>query len=229
MRYSLNTILLIILPAIFAIVPVCAEEQRKIDNPPQKTLENTSHSIIKKEKGPEAKSVLNQLQRDMAPITEIDSEFTQLKKLAIFSKALLITGRMKIRMPRYFKWEVLSPLKSSVEVDDENVTIWDEETDKKVVMSLKDNPVAGGIWTQIDSFFMGRYDSLKKMYDIKLLSTTPLTFRFIPLSKPLSTVMKNVTLTFAESKQGRYLQRVVMRENGGDSTTIDFKNVRLHR
>lgn len=134
---------------------------------------------------------------------------------------------MKIRMPRYFKWEVVSPLKSTVVADGDNVAIWDEETNETVTMSLKDNPVAGGIWTQIDSFFMGRYDKLKKMYDIKLIKRSPLTLCFTPRSKPLSTVMKNVTLTFAKDKRGRYLKRVLMRENGGDSTTIDFKNIKL--
>ena len=163
----------------------------------------------------------------MAPVTGIDAEFKQLKKLSIFSKTLVITGKMTIRTPRFFKWEILSPLKSSVVVDGDNVTTWDEETNEKVRISLKDNPVAGGVWTQMDAFFMGRFDELKKLYKIELLAESPVTLRFEPLAKPLATVMKSVTLVFAERQNLAYLKKVTMVEKEGDSTTIDFAKVKL--
>ena len=170
---------------------------------------------------------LELLKKDMAPVTGVDADFRQVKKLAIFSKELVITGKMTIRPPRLFKWEISSPLKSSVVVKGDSVITWDEETDEKRTISLKDNPVAGGVWAQMDAFFMGSYDFLRRLYDIELTSDSPLTLRFTPRSKPLSTVMRDVTLVFGVVDGRRYLKRVTMFEKGGDYTTIDFLNLKL--
>jgi len=186
--------------------------------------DDTENSVAIKRK---LKTKLSNLQRAMAPVTGIDADFKQLKKLSIFSKTLLITGKMTIRTPHYFKWEISTPLKSSLVVDGDNVSTWDEEANEKITMSLKDNPVAGSVWTQMDAFFMGRYDKLGKLYDIELITDSPLTLRFKPWTKPLSTIMKNVILVFGEINGRAYLKKVVMIENGGDSTTIDFMNVKL--
>ena len=214
-RFQLNTKSNLIFVVILAATMALAE--RKPKSPPRSTAQHAACS-----------KALESLKIDMAPVTGVDADFRQLKKLAIFSKDLLITGKMTIRPPRFFKWEISSPLKSSVIVKGDSVTTWDAESDEKRTISLKDNPVAGGVWAQMDAFFMGRYDFLRKLYAIELISNSPLTLSFTPLSKPLSSVMRSITLVFGVADGRRYLKRVLMFEKGGDSTTIDFLKVKLH-
>ena len=168
---------------------------------------------------------LNNVKKAMSNVQEIKADFKQEKHLSLFKHTLVISGNLEIKFPHYFKWVVTSPLKSEIIADGDTVTTWDEETKQKVTMSVKTNPVIKNVWTQIDSWFMGKYDVLAKSYAIKIKSEKPLVLTFIPKSKPLSAAVKQITVYFREDK--KYLQKVVLEEVGGDSTVMNFSNIKI--
>ena len=168
---------------------------------------------------------LNKIKQAMSNVQEIKADFTQEKHLSLFKHTLIISGNLEIKFPHYFKWIVNSPLKSEIIADGDTVTTWDEETKQKVTMSVKTNPVIKNIWTQIDSWFMGKYDILAKSYAISIKSEKPLVLKFIPKSKPLSAAVKQITVYFRADK--KYLQKVILEEISGDSTVMKFSNIKI--
>jgi outer membrane lipoprotein-sorting protein len=171
------------------------------------------------------KVALSHIKQAMSKVEEIRANFVQEKHLSLFEHTLIISGNLEIKFPHYFKWVVSSPLKSEIIADGDTVTTWDEETDQKVTMSVKSNPVIKNIWTQIDSWFLGKYDILAKSYAISIKSDKPLVLTFVPKSKPLSAAVKKITVYFREDK--KYLQKVILEEVGGDSTVMKFSNIKI--
>ena len=175
---------------------------------------------------PNAQLILSEIQDSMASVKEINADFNQEKKLSLFKHTIELKGNLQIKFPHYFRWEVTSPLKTIITADGDRVTTWDEETDKTQTISVKNNPVVKSIWTQIDSWFLGKYDELSKNYYIKLIQSDPAILEFEPKSKTIAATVKKITVWFRKDK--KYLKQVKLQEKGGDSTTIKFSNIRLN-
>jgi outer membrane lipoprotein-sorting protein len=170
-----------------------------------------------------AKDAMESLQKAMANVATISADFRQDKKLSLFSKIITITGHLQIKFPHFFKWEVYSPIKTIIVADGDKITLWDEETNQTNVTSVADNPVVKNIWTQIDSWFMGRYAVLAKDYKIKVIKKDPLELIFKPRGKPLSAAVDSITIYFREDR--KYLKKVILKETSGDSTIMNFTNI----
>lgn len=169
------------------------------------------------------RAVLQNLQKTMANVKSISADFRQDKKLSLFSRTITLTGHLEIKFPHYFRWEVDSPIKTIITANGEKVTIWDEETNQTVTTSVTDNPVVKNIWTQIDSWFMGRYSVLAKDYKIKVIKEDPLELVFKPRAPPLSATVDTITIFFL--KDHKYLRKVILKEVSGDSTVMNFTDI----
>ena len=179
------------------------------------------------EKELDAKKALLTLQKAMSTVTKIEAEFVQEKNLSLFSKTIKINGFLTIKFPHFFKWEVIKPLKTTITADEENITIWDEETNKTQTTNIASNPVVKNIWTQIDAWFMGRYAELSKSYKITVVKEDPLELIFKPKTKQLSAAVESITIFFREDKA--YLNKVILKEVSGDSTVMIFSNIKIKR
>jgi outer membrane lipoprotein carrier protein len=184
----------------------------------------------------QVKKALKSLEKEFKNIKSIASDFTQTKKMSLFNRNIILKGRLLIKFPHYFRWEVDEPVKTTVTASGDSIKIWDEESGETQTTSTKNNPVVKNIWAQIDSWFMGKYLLLAKDYNISTLkneeteSDIPLLV-FKPKSKPLSVAVQSVTLYFEkatpETSGRQYLKRVILKEKSGDSTVIDFDNVKI--
>jgi len=174
---------------------------------------------------PSASSVLAEIQKAMTGVKEIEANFSQEKKLSLFNRPIKLTGTLKIKFPHYFKWEVVSPLKTVIIADGNSVTTWDEETGETRTMSVEDNPVVKNIWVQIDSWFMGKYGELSKNYSINLKNAIPPILEFTPKSETLAAAVKRITVYFRKDK--KYINKVLLEEKGGDSTVMEFSDIKI--
>ena len=184
----------------------------------------------------QVKSALKVLEKEFKNLKSISSDFVQIKKMSLFDRNIILKGRLLIRFPHYFRWEVDEPVKTTVTADGDSIVIWDEESGETQRTSTKNNPVVQNIWAQIDSWFMGKYALLAKDYTISILkdgisdSSIPVLI-FKPKSKPLSAAVKSVTLYFSKATKNsagrQYLKKVVLAEVSGDSTTIEFNNLKI--
>jgi outer membrane lipoprotein carrier protein len=181
------------------------------------------------------RGALQSLEREFKGIKSISSDFIQTKKMSMFNRSIVLKGRLAIKFPHYFRWEVDEPVKTTVTAEGDFIKIWDEESGETQTTSTKNNPVVKNIWAQIDSWFMGKYAVLAKDYNIssvenKIPGGLPLLI-FKPKSKPLSSVIESVILNFdeptADTSGRKYLKRVIIEEKSGDSTIIDFSKVKI--
>lgn len=193
-------------------------------------------NVFSEGKKDETRAILNVLEKEFRDIESISADFDQVKKMSLFKREIKLKGNLLIKFPHYFKWEVLEPVKTTVTADGKNIEIWDEETDSTQTLSIENNPVVKNIWSQIDSWFMGKYNLLSKDYNIKISEvdekeTSIPVLVFSPKSEKLSKVIKSVSLYFSEgdraTSEKKYLKKVILRENTGDSTVIKFKNVKI--
>lgn len=184
----------------------------------------------------EVQAALSSLEKEFQHIRSISSDFVQTKKMSLFKHDIILKGRLLIKFPHYFRWEVDEPVKTTITAEGDSIEVWDEESGETTHTSTKNNPVVQNIWAQIDSWFMGRYALLSKDYSISILksekssSTIPVLI-FKPKSKPLSLAVKSVTLHFAKgtvkSSGRQYLQKVILEEKSGDTTMIEFNNLTI--
>jgi len=184
----------------------------------------------------EVKTALKSLEKEFQDIKSISSDFIQIKKMSMFKRSIILKGRLLIKFPHYFRWEVDEPVKTTITADGDSIKIWDEESGETQTTSTKNNPVVKNIWAQIDSWFMGKYALLAKDYNISVLKSEknvndiPLLI-FKPKSKPLSVAVKSVILYFdkatTDTSGRQYLKKVILEEKSGDSTTIEFNNVKI--
>lgn len=179
---------------------------------------------------------LNSLEKEFKGIRSISSDFVQTKRMSLFKHSITLKGRLLIKFPHYFRWEVDEPVRTTITAEDDSIEVWDEESGETTHTSTKNNPVVQNVWAQIDSWLMGKYALLSKDYSISILveeksnSTIPVLL-FQPKSEPLSLAIKSVKLYFAkatESSSGRqYLQKVIIEEKSGDTTRIEFNNLKI--
>ena len=182
------------------------------------------------------KTALKSLEAEFKNIKSISADFVQTKKMSLFKRNIILKGRLLIKFPHYFRWEVDEPVKTTVTAEGDSIAIWDEESGETQRTSTKNNPVVKNIWAQIDSWFMGKYALLAKDYKISVLKDAksdcdiPILI-FKPRSKPLSVAVKSVTIYFSKATKNtsgrQYLKKVVLAEKSGDATTIEFNNTTI--
>ena len=213
---------------LFSAFPfiIFAQKEKKIAHNLNKAIKRLEQPIDSNEtEKTEAKTALQSLQKEMTNVKSISADFRQDKKLSLFSRTITLTGHLEIKFPHFFRWEVYSPIKTIITADGEKVTIWDEETNQTNTTYVTDNPVVKNIWTQIDSWFMGRYSVLAKEYKITVLKKDPLELVFKPRGKPLSAAVDSITIFFREDR--KYLNKVILKEISGDSTVMNFTNIKI--
>lgn len=174
------------------------------------------------------KQVLKNIESKMSKIKSLECEFVQKKKLAIFTKEILITGKIFIQSPDLFAWHGNKPVLYSIVVNKNIFKQWDEDTDKVITFDLNSKPAFKTILKQMQSWFSGNYLGLADEFRIEVTENKPLKLTFIPRKDATSEKMiKSVVVLF--KKDLRYIENINITEKDGDSTNITFKNVKLNK
>lgn len=175
----------------------------------------------KQEPAAEIAALLDRLGKGVAGFQTLKTEFTQEKRLAVFQHAVVLKGRIVLQKPGRIAWHVDTPVKYSVVISDASVRQWDEDTDRVQEISLAKNPMLQNVLHQLTVWFSGSYGALIKDYDIEVAQTSPYAFRFEPKKTNMAAkVVKQIQVEFREDQ--KYLRRITIVEQGGDSTVITF-------
>lgn len=95
-------------------------------------------------------------------------------------------------------------------------------------MSLQKNPALQVAIDQMQQWFVGDYQRLRSDYRIALAQEGPIQLTFVPLpGNAAKNYVKRVTVQFRADK--RYIDRITVEEEGGDSTIIRFLDTKLNR
>ena len=173
---------------------------------------------------PDVPALLAGLETAFASIRRVETEFRQVKHLAMFRDEVVLCGRMTLQPPDGFRWEVETPVRTTVTADADGITVWDEFSGEQRI-GFAENPAASMMWGRMADWFHGRWAQLAEQYEVELVAREPLILRFTPKNEVWRKAMASVTVEF--SSDHRYLRRLELREAGGDGSEIDFFNTRI--
>jgi len=177
---------------------------------------------------PSTEDFLTELQKHLESVKTVQAEFEQEKKLAVFNRTMMIRGEMALDRPKRMMWHVREPVRYSILMEGDTVRQWDEDTDRVQTLHVRDNPALKAVFSQFQAWFLGDYHALAQAYDVVIVDREPPSLRFSP--KPDSAVqemVKQVQITMSRDRLS--IERIVIEEHGGDSTTIRFLNIRLNQ
>ncbi len=172
--------------------------------------------------------LLQHLQSQLKDVTTVEADFVEKKNLAVLNHTLTITGHFALQKPDKFIWIVHDPVKYAIRVEGDEVRQWDEDTDHVDVIHLGGDPTFKAITEQMQAWFLGDYEGLAKNYTVDVLSENPLSLRFAPQGDSMaSKIIQQIELTFAADE--RYIEKMVVTESGGDTTTLEFVHTQLNQ
>jgi outer membrane lipoprotein carrier protein len=172
--------------------------------------------------------VLQHLQLKLKDVTSVEADFIEKKNLAMLNHTLTIRGHFALQKPDKFIWIVQEPVKYAIRVEGDEVQQWDEDTNHVDVIHLGGDPTFKAITEQMQAWFLGNYEALAKNYTVDVLSENPLSLRFAPMGDSMAAkFMRQIELTFAPDE--RYIEKMVLTESGGDTTTLEFTGTQLNQ
>lgn len=196
-------------------------------------LLNAAHGAASEQKEQPARNsqhvaeLLGKIGKQASAFNTLKTDFIQEKELALFEDKLVLKGRIYLQKPNKIAWHVDEPVRYSVLITDKLIRQWDAETNKVQEVSLAKNPVFQSVLGQMTVWFSGEYASLLKDYDIRVVGKKPVTVECFPKDKSISgKIIKHITLVFREDQT--YLQQIIILEQNGDMTTINFLNTVLN-
>ncbi len=173
------------------------------------------------------RAALDVWQEGLQSVVSVASDFAQEKRLALFRDPLSIRGRLYLSTDGRFAWETHWPVRSKLVVADGRIRQWDEETGRLQTISMRDNPAASAVHSQMSVWFSGRYEELAETYDVELVSDQPVVFLFRPVAgTPAADYLRTVEVQLRPD--GRYLDQVRILERSGDQTSISFVDTVLN-
>ena len=170
---------------------------------------------------------LVELEEKTSAISSIQADFVQKKKLAMFTKEIIIKGKFFIAKPDLFSWHVYKPVRYGLVVKNKEISQWNADTDKIKAISMQDNQAFTAIFDQMNNWLSGNYKSLELDYGITIISESPLVLKFIPLKTASSfRFISDITVYFDTDL--RCLKEIVIVEKNDDKTTLSFLNTVLN-
>jgi outer membrane lipoprotein-sorting protein len=168
------------------------------------------------------------VQNHLKFITSVQADFIEKKNLAMLEHTLTISGHMAMEKPDRLIWVVRQPVGYAIRIRGDEVSQWDEDTNRVDVMHLGGDPTFKAVTEQMQAWFLGNYKVLGDSYDVFVNSRQPLSLRFVPRGDTMvAKMLKQVDVTFSSDE--RYIDGMVVQEAGGDTTTLNFLNARVNQ
>lgn len=182
---------------------------------------------IKAEKSSDLSELITELEQKMSSLSSVNTSFTQKKRLSIFNRDLILNGKLYMQKPGNLAWHTLKPLRYTMVLKGETMKQWDEDTDSVQTIDLSDQQTFKVIFDQMKMWFEGDYTSIKKSFNVELLSAKPPLLKFIPRDKSIATdFLKSVQILFREDLA--YINQITLTEKSGDSTELTFSDTVLN-
>lgn len=175
----------------------------------------------------EALSLIKRLEEKISGVKSLETDFIQEKKMAVFSKAVVLEGKVFIQDPDLFAWHTDKPVRYIMVMKGDIIKQWDEDTKQVQVLSLSHNPTFLVAVNQMKVWFQGNYTGLLKDYDLKIINRDPIILEFIPKESAAAfNIIKKVIITFQQDE--RYIKRMDIEERNQDTTSLTFINTKLN-
>lgn len=173
----------------------------------------------------DASNTLDRVRAVFAQITSVQASFTQEKRMALFSKPLIIRGRLSLDSSGALLWRVDDPIRYAMVFRKGTLKQWDEESGKVQTVPVQKLPAAAALMSQLQTWLSGDLTSLSRDYVVRVEQESPPVLTFTPRAAATS-FLTSITLHVRDDV--RYIRAVDLVEAGGDSSTLRFDRVRLN-
>jgi outer membrane lipoprotein-sorting protein len=171
--------------------------------------------------GAERERFLDELEARMAARKTVAAEFEQEKMLSLFDDKLESRGAILFQAPDKLRWEIQAPFQSILVVAGEDVAKFEFVRGEKRALQLgrgKDPLLL--VMSQIRGWFLGKFDRSEKTYRLRVAREPAPLIVLEPAEEGLRKNLSAIEVTLADTLDA--VSRVVVREKGGDKTTMVF-------
>jgi outer membrane lipoprotein-sorting protein len=169
-------------------------------------------------------AIINQATQNMSTF---NAKFKQIKRFRILTNPMVIDGMIYInRTPFKLAWHIQKPISYSVIISDDRLLQWDNDSARAKEYIFSDNPVLGMISKTYHDILLGDFSRIAKECEISVdkrsnaINVTPF---------PNSNMSKAITkIIFVFNEKFQHLTSISIAEPGGNSTIIDFTDIRIN-
>lgn len=164
---------------------------------------------------------LDKISNAMSRARTVFTRFVQERHLSLFTEPLRSEGFLCFQKPGRIRWETTLPYKSILVSDGSGVAQfeWTDEKWKKLDLGLGD--ALQNVVSQIAGVMDGRFAGDRRSYAATVTNCADeVVITLVPKNETMRKMMAAIEVHLAADLQGT--RRVVLRENGGDYTDIQF-------
>lgn len=153
---------------------------------------------------------------------KLAADFEMTRTLSVLSDTLSSSGKLVLGGPGLLRWETVSPTRSLLVVN--RAQAWIQYPDLGVTkqFDVGSDPVMKVLSEHLFALTKGQFEKLDAWYQVKEKDGAT---QLIPKQKQIGNVFREIRVRL--NPEG-VVQRVDMVSKGGDTTVIEFKNVRLN-
>lgn len=163
------------------------------------------------------------LREHLASIRTVESAFTQVKHLRLFTREVVLTGRLSIdTSTEKLVWKVETPVRYTVSFEGSKMTQWDEATGNTVRFDTASNPALKAALGQMLAWFSGRFDEMEREYGLEVEEKADAVMVVCVPKGAIASFLRRVVVTFPPDTG--YIRSVRLDEVAGDWSEIRFEN-----
>jgi hypothetical protein len=175
--------------------------------------------------GKARKDFLVEVAKKMGDLRSVAATFEQEKRLALFKEPLRSSGQVLFTAPDHLRWEFTEPFMSVLIVSGDQVAKFERlELGWRKLEQGRQAQVILVVMDHIRSWFRGQFDAGGDGFDVQVAREPRAMIRLRPREEVLARNLQEVELVLA--KGNSHVERVTIREAGGNSTVMDFTQLK---
>ena len=173
--------------------------------------------------GTDVDGFLQNLEDQRKKVHSYAARFKQNKTFALFDERKTSTGEVLYKHPQQMLWKYETPDKTQMRIDGKSVSFYFPELEQIEIYPSREGA------SHFFFAFEASAEELMENFDVRIgASADDRSYRaeLVPKSEPLASELQRITLWVGKSD---YLpRRVLIRELSGDSTEIEFFDIRVN-
>lgn len=175
--------------------------------------------------GPERERFLDELEARMSARKTVAAEFEQEKALALFEDTVKSSGAILFQAPDKLRWEIRAPFQSILVVAGDDVSKFEFVRGEKRPLELgRGKDPLHLVMSRIRGWFLGKFERGEKTYRVRVAREPVPLVVLEPAEEGLRKNLTAIEVTLTPALDA--VSRVVVRERGGDRTTMVFHEKR---
>lgn len=166
--------------------------------------------------------ILDELQRQMKPVKSVYFEFTQERRLKLFTEPLKSEGAMMVEQPDQIRWETTAPYQSILLGNRKSVAQFERPDGHWKKLKLGFPQMLRRVMDQMSLVQQGKLDTLTNDFTVSVATNrAKVVVTMIPNDENVRSML--AALEIQMQPDFSTTREVVMREPGGDFTRIIFR------